>query len=128
MPCMHWTQSAFFDFCAENRHQIVVGARVKVTPRLLVARVEVAKVAPLIGFSCKYGTNYKLCRGLASVRVQSEKIVPKIRLSPKLGACAGGNSENGKGNIFPAHCKDCSLALDMNMRSDGMQTRLSKLT
>ena len=38
-------QSAFLDFCAGNRHQIVMGARV-------------AKVAQLIGLSCKCGTNY----------------------------------------------------------------------
>ena len=82
---------------------------VKVTPKLLVARVEVAKVAQLIGLLCKCGTNYTLCCGLARVRVESDKIVPKIRLSPKLGACAGGNSGNGAGNIFPAHYKECSL-------------------
>ena len=73
-------QSAFFDFCAGNLHQIVAGARVtavKVTPKLSVARVEVAKVAQLIGLSCKCGTNYTLCCGLARVRVESDKIVPK---------------------------------------------------
>ena len=91
----------------------------KVTPKLLVARVEVAKVAQLIGLSCKCSTNYKLCCGLARVRVESNKIVPKIRLSPKFGACAGGNSENGAGNIVPAHYKECSLAqglIDINFR------------
>ena len=81
----------------------------KVTPKLLVARVEVAKMAQQIGFSCKCGTNYTLCCGLAQVRVESDKIVPKIRLSPMFGACAGGNSENGTGNIFSAHYKECSL-------------------
>ena len=68
-----WPQSAFFDFCAGNRHQIVAGARakaVKVTPKLLVARVEVAKVAQLLGLSCKCGTSYKLCCGLARLRVE----------------------------------------------------------
>ena len=48
------TQSAFFGFCAGNRHQIVAGARVKavkVTPELLAARMEVANVAQLIGLS-----------------------------------------------------------------------------
>ena len=75
---------------------------VKVTPKLLVARMEVAKVAQLIGLSCNCGTNYMLCRGLARVWVESDKIVPKIRLSPKFGTCAGGNSENGAGNIFRA--------------------------
>ena len=47
-------QSAFFDFCVGNRHQIVACARVKavkVTPKLLVARMEIAKVAQLIGLS-----------------------------------------------------------------------------
>ena len=86
-------QSAFFDFCTGNHHQIVAGARVKamkVTPKLLVARVEVPKVAQLIGLSCKCGTNYTLCCGLARVRVESDKIVLKIRLSSKFGACAGG--------------------------------------
>ena len=86
---------------------------VKVKPKLLVARVEVVKVAQLTGFSRKYGTNYTICCGLARVWVESDKIVPKIRLSPKFGACAGGNSENGAGNIFPAHYKECSLAWDM---------------
>ena len=82
---------------------------VKVTPKLLVARVEVAKVAQLIGLLCTCDTNYTLCCGLAGVRVESDKIVLKIRLSPKFGACAGGNSENGAGNIFPANYKECSL-------------------
>ena len=39
--------SAFFDFCAGNRHQILAGAwvkAVKVTPKLLVARLQVAIV------------------------------------------------------------------------------------
>ena len=106
------SQSAFFDFCVGNRHRIVAGARVKAVklkPKLLVARMEVAKVAQLIGFSRKCGTNYTLCCGLARVRVESDKMVPKIRLSPQFGACAGGSSENGVGNIFPAHYKECSL-------------------
>ena len=85
----------------------------KVKPKLLVARVEVVKVAQLTGFSRKCGTNYTICCGLARVWVESDKIVPKIRLSPKFGACAGGNSENGAGNIFPVHYKECSLAWDM---------------
>ena len=109
----HAGQSAFFDFCTGNRHRIVAGARVqavKVKPKLLVAWVKVAKVAQLIGLSCKCGSNYTLCCALARVRVESDKIVPKIRLSPKFGACAGGNSENGAGTIFPAHYKECSLA------------------
>ena len=41
--------------------------------------------------------------------MKSDKIVPKIRLLPKFGACPGGNSENGMGNIFPTHYKECSL-------------------
>ena len=65
---------------------------VKVIPKLLVARVEVPKVAQLIGLSCKCATNYTLCCGLARGRVESDKIVPKIRFSPKFGTCAGGNS------------------------------------
>ena len=39
--------SPLFDFCAGNRHQIVAGARVKavkVTPKLLVARVAFMQV------------------------------------------------------------------------------------
>ena len=75
---------------------------VKVKPKLLVLRVEVIKVAQLIGFSCQYGTNYTLCCGLARVRVES-------------GVCAGGNSENGAGNIFPAHYKECSLGVTMHI-------------
>ena len=43
---------------------------VKVTPKLLVAWMEVVKVVQLIGTSCKYGTNYTLCCGLARVRVE----------------------------------------------------------
>ena len=84
-------QSAIFDLCAGNRHQIVGGAWVKVmkvTPKLLVARVKVAKVAQLRGLSCKCGTNYTLCCGLVHVRVESDNLVAKIRLSPKFGACA----------------------------------------
>ena len=83
---------------------------VKVTPKLLIGRVEVAKVAQLIGLSCKCGTTSTLCYGFARVRVESVKIVPKIRLSPKFDACADGNSENCAGNIFPTHYKECSLA------------------
>ena len=49
----------------------------KVTPNL-VAWVEVAKVAQLIGLSCKCGTNYTICCALARVRVESEKTVLKI--------------------------------------------------
>ena len=63
---------------------------VKVTPKLLIARVEVAKVAQLMGLSCKCGTKYTLCCGLARVRMELDKIVPKIRHSPKRGVCAGG--------------------------------------
>ena len=37
---------------------------VEVTPKLLVVRVEVAKLAQLIGLSRKCGTNYTLCCGL----------------------------------------------------------------
>ena len=106
------SQSLFFDFCVGKRQQILVGARVKavkVTPKLLVVRVEVAKVAQLIGLSCKCGTNYMLCYGLVSVQVESDKIVPKLRLLPKFGVCVGGSSENGTGNIFPVHYKECSL-------------------
>ena len=69
-------QSAFFDFCMGNSHQIVVGVwvkAVKVAPKLLVAQVEVAKVAQLIGLSCKCGTNYTLYCGLAHVWVESDK-------------------------------------------------------
>ena len=77
---------------------------VKVKPKLLVAREEVVKVAQLIGLSRKCGTNYTLCCGLARVRVESDKIVPKIKLSLKFDACAGGNSENGAGNIFGEYC------------------------
>ena len=58
---------------------------VKATPKLFVARVEVANVAQLIRLSCKCGTNYMLYYGLARVRVESDKIVPKIRFSPKFG-------------------------------------------
>ena len=73
---------------------------VNVTPKLLVARVEVAIVAQLLGLSCNCDTNYTLCCGLIRVLVESDKIVPKIRLSPKFGVWAGGSSENGTGNIF----------------------------
>ena len=41
-------QFAFFDFCVGNCHQIVACAwveAVKVTPKLWIAQVEVAKVA-----------------------------------------------------------------------------------
>ena len=101
---------------------------VKVTPNLLVARVEVAKVAQLIELSWKCGTHCKLCCGLARVRVESDKIVLKIRLSPKFGVCAGGNSENGEGNIFPAQYKDCGLApLSVQTLSWRTNTKLQKL-
>ena len=89
---------------------------VKVTPKLVVARVEVTNVAQLIRLSCKCGTNYTLCCGLARVRVESDKIVPKIRLSPKFGACSVGNSENGVGNIS-AYYKECSLGC-INQKHD----------
>ena len=51
-------------------------------------------MAQLIGLSCKCGTNNTLCCGLARVRVESDKIVLKIRLLPKFGACASRNCEN----------------------------------
>ena len=38
--------------------------------------------------------------------MESDKIVPKIRLSPNFGSCTGGNSENGAGNIFPRTTKN----------------------
>ena len=46
------SQFAFFDFCAGNRHQILACARVEaanVTPKLWIARLEIVKVAQLIG-------------------------------------------------------------------------------
>ena len=79
---------------------------VKVTPKLLVALVEVAKVAQLIGLSFKCGTNYTLCCGLARARVESDKIVPKIRLSPKFGACEGGNRKMARGIYSPRTTKN----------------------
>ena len=112
---LYQTQCAFFDFCMGNCHRIVAGVQVKavkVTPKLLVLWVEVAKEVQLVGLSCKCGTNYTLCCGLARVRVESDKIVLKIKLSPKFGTCVGGNSENGMGNIFPMHYKECSLVSD----------------
>ena len=48
----------------------------KVSPKLLVARVEVAKLAQLLGFSRRCGPHYTLCCSLARVRVDSDKIVP----------------------------------------------------
>ena len=72
------------------------------TPKLLVVRVEVPKVAQQIGLSCKCGTNYTLCCGLARVRVESDK----IRLSPKFDACAGGNSEMARGIYSPRTTKN----------------------
>ena len=45
------------------------------------------------------------------MRVESDKTVPKIRLLPTFGACAGGNSENDAGNILPAHYKEYSLGV-----------------
>ena len=74
---------------------------VKATPKLLVVRV-----TQLIGLSCKCGTNYTLCCGLARVRVESDKIVLKIRLSPKFGACTGGNSEMARGIYSPRTTKN----------------------
>ena len=53
--------------------------------------------------------------GLARVRVESDKIVPKIRHSPKFGVCMCGNSENGEGDIFLRHYKECSLGNKENV-------------
>ena len=47
---------------------------VRVTPKLLVSLVDVAKVAQVIGLLCKCGTNYILCCGLARVRVETVKM------------------------------------------------------
>jgi len=50
-------QFAFFDFCVGNCHQIVACAwveAVKVTPKLWIAQVEVAKVAQQIWLSLKW--------------------------------------------------------------------------
>ena len=74
-------QFAFFDFCAGNHHHIVAGARVKAvkgTPMLLVARGEAAKVAQLIGLSCKCGTNYTLCCCLVRAWVETVKMAQGI--------------------------------------------------
>ena len=79
---------------------------VKVTSKLLVTRVEVAKVAQLTGPSCKCGTNYTLCCCLARVRVESDKIVPKIKLSPKFGPCADRTSEMARGVYSPRTTKN----------------------
>ena len=48
----------------------------KVTPKLWIVRVKVAKVAQRIGLSPNCGTNYTLFCGLARVRVEPVKIVP----------------------------------------------------
>ena len=64
---------AFFDFCSGNDHQIVAHALVealKVTQKLWIVRVEVAKVAQRTGFSHKRGTNYTLFCGLVRVQVE----------------------------------------------------------
>ena len=70
-----------FYFYAGNCHQIVASVwvkAVKVTPRLLVVRVEVAKVAQLIGLSCKCGTNYILYCGLARAWVETVKMARRL--------------------------------------------------
>ena len=48
---------------------------VTVTLKLWIARVEVVKVAQLIGLSPKCGTIYTLCCGLTPVQVEPVKIV-----------------------------------------------------
>ena len=101
----------------------------KVTPRLLIARVEVAKVAQLIGLSCKWHKLHVMLwfGACVGVWVESDKIVPKIRLSSKFGVCAGGNSENGAGNIFPVHYKECSLDDDNGDNDDDLGINLKSL-
>ena len=37
-------------------------------------------------------------------------IVPYVAYSPNCGACAGENSENGAGNVFRTHYRECSPA------------------
>ena len=54
-------QFVFFEFCTGNGPKIVVHARVeagKVTPKIWIVRVEVAKVAQRIRIIPKCGTNY----------------------------------------------------------------------
>ena len=48
---------------------------VKVTPKLWVARMEVAQVAQPIGLSPTFGTNYMIHYGLARVWVEPVKIL-----------------------------------------------------
>ena len=49
---------------------------IKLTPELWIARVEVAKVAQLIGLSPICGTKYTPYCGSVRVRVEPVKIVP----------------------------------------------------
>ena len=70
-------QSAFFDFCAGNRHQIVARMRVeavKVTPETWIAGVEVAKLAQRMGLLRKCGTNCTIFYGLVRVQVDPVKM------------------------------------------------------
>ena len=75
----------------------------KVTPKLLV---EAAKVAQLIGLSRKCGTTYTLCCCLAQVRVQSDKIVLKIRLSPSLARARAETVKMARGIYSPRTTKN----------------------
>ena len=75
---------------------------VKVTPKLLVAGVEVPEVAQLIVLSCKCGTNYTLCNGLVRVWVESDKIVLKKGFSQSL-ACVQVETVKMARGIYSPH-------------------------
>ena len=84
----------------------------KVTPKLWIALEAVAKVAYRIGLSPRCGISYTLLRGLERVQVEPVKTVLQVGLSPNFCVCAGGNSENGAGNMFPSLYKECSQILE----------------
>ena len=79
--CDEECQLAFFDFCTGKRYHIVARVEtVKVTLKIWIAGVKVAKMAQLIGLSPMCGTRYSLFCGLALVRVAPVKMLQQIAL------------------------------------------------
>ena len=83
-------QSAFFDFCAGNRHQIVVDEICESNTKII---------------GCADGS-----RKSGSTNRALKQVWHILHVMLWFGTCAGENSENDAGNIFPAHYKECSLA------------------
>ena len=81
---------------------------------LIFARGIVTKLWGCAGESCESNTKTIGCEGRSSKSGSNNRVFMQVwhmlHVMLWFGACTGGNSENGAGNIFPAHYKESSLA------------------